>query len=161
MLMAMIENIYETMNLRITETAFELHLRKIYPTVLETKDYICAEGVIPIALVAHMDTVFFKPATTIYYDRQKNTMWSPMGLGADDRAGVFAIIQILQSGLRPHIIFTTDEEKGCLGAEALAKTECPFAVNPKALTRPIKPIPTIVIFISYTSQYIGYILHEK
>lgn len=30
--MAMIENIYETMNLRITETAFELHLRKIYPT---------------------------------------------------------------------------------------------------------------------------------
>ena len=25
MLMAMIENIYETMNLRITETAFELH----------------------------------------------------------------------------------------------------------------------------------------
>ena len=32
MLMAMIENIYDTMNLRITETAFELHLRKIYPT---------------------------------------------------------------------------------------------------------------------------------
>ena len=32
MLMAMIENIYETMNLRITETAFELHLRKVYPT---------------------------------------------------------------------------------------------------------------------------------
>ncbi len=32
LLMAMIDNIYETMNLRITETAFELHLRKIYPT---------------------------------------------------------------------------------------------------------------------------------
>ena len=32
MLMGMIENIYETMNLRITETAFELHLRRIYPT---------------------------------------------------------------------------------------------------------------------------------
>ena len=32
LLMGMIENIYETMNLRITETAFELHLRKIYPT---------------------------------------------------------------------------------------------------------------------------------
>lgn len=30
--MAMIESIYETMNLRITEMAFELHLRKIYPT---------------------------------------------------------------------------------------------------------------------------------
>lgn len=32
MLMAIIESIYETMNLRIQETAFELHLRKIYPT---------------------------------------------------------------------------------------------------------------------------------
>lgn len=32
MLMAMIESIYETKNLRIQETAFELHLRKIYPT---------------------------------------------------------------------------------------------------------------------------------
>ena len=32
MLMAMIENIYETMNIRVQEVAFELHLRKIYPT---------------------------------------------------------------------------------------------------------------------------------
>ncbi len=32
LLMAMIENIYETMNIRVQETAFELHLRKIYPT---------------------------------------------------------------------------------------------------------------------------------
>jgi len=32
LLMGMIENIYETMNLRITEMAFELHLRKVYPT---------------------------------------------------------------------------------------------------------------------------------
>lgn len=32
MLMALIESIYDTMNLRIQETAFELHLRKIYPT---------------------------------------------------------------------------------------------------------------------------------
>ncbi len=32
MLMAMIENIYETLNIRVQEMAFELHLRKIYPT---------------------------------------------------------------------------------------------------------------------------------
>ena len=32
MLMGMIENIYETMNIRVQEVAFELHLRKIYPT---------------------------------------------------------------------------------------------------------------------------------
>ena len=32
LLMGMIENIYETMNIRVQETAFELHLGKIYPT---------------------------------------------------------------------------------------------------------------------------------
>lgn len=32
LLMGMIENIYETMNIRVQEVAFELHLRKIYPT---------------------------------------------------------------------------------------------------------------------------------
>ena len=94
--------------------------------VMENKDVIVATGNIPIALVAHMDTVFDKPPKNIFYDQRKNVMWSPEGLGADDRAGVFAIIQILRSGLRPHIILTTDEEKGCLGAEALAKLPCPF-----------------------------------
>ena len=32
MLMAMIDSIYDTYNIRVQETAFELHLRKIYPT---------------------------------------------------------------------------------------------------------------------------------
>ena len=103
-----------------------LVLRSKYEKVVETPDYIYAIGNIPIALVAHMDTVFVKPATEVFYDRQKNVIWSPMGLGADDRAGVFAIIQIIKKGLRPHIIFTTDEESGACGATALGKEQCPF-----------------------------------
>ena len=47
-------------------------------------------------------------------------MWSPEGLGADDRAGVYAILRILKTGLRPHVIFTTDEEKGGIGAYSIA-----------------------------------------
>ncbi len=101
-------------------------LRKKYTKVTETKDFICAEGEIPIALVAHMDTVFDKPVKDMFYDTRKNVIWSPEGLGADDRAGVYAIIQIVRSGLRPHIILTTDEEKGCLGAAELSKLDCPF-----------------------------------
>jgi hypothetical protein len=103
-------------------------IKKKYPkdSIFETKDFIIAQGNIPIALAAHMDTVFDKPPKDIFYDTRKNVMWSPEGLGADDRAGVFAIIQIVQSGLRPHIILTTDEEKGCIGAEALSKFDCPF-----------------------------------
>ena len=78
-----------------------------------------AEGDIPIGLVAHMDTVFPIPADEVFYDREKNVMWSPEGLGADDRAGVFIILQIIRKGLRPHIILTTDEEIGCVGASAV------------------------------------------
>lgn len=102
------------------------YLRSKYESVVETPDYIYAIGTIPIALVTHMDTVFKKPASEIFYDRQKNVIWSPTGLGADDRAGVFAILQIIKKGLRPHIIFTTDEETGAWGATALGKENCPF-----------------------------------
>lgn len=46
-------------------------------------------------------------------------MWSPQGLGADDRAGVFAIITLIRKGYRPSIVFTMGEEIGGLGAMAL------------------------------------------
>lgn len=101
-------------------------LRSKYKTVQETKEYLYAEGDIPIALVAHMDTVFKFPPENVYYDTSKNVMWSPEGLGADDRAGVFAILSIIKDGYRPHIIFTTDEEIGGIGAEAIAKAGNPF-----------------------------------
>lgn len=95
------------------------YLKSKYETVYYTKEYVAAVGDIPVALVAHLDTVFDKPPVDIFYDRVKNVMWSPDGLGADDRAGVYAIVQLIKKGLRPTIIFTTDEEKGALGAEAL------------------------------------------
>ena len=101
-------------------------LKKHYKNVTFDNDFLVAEGDIPIALIAHMDTVFKQPASEVFYDRKKNVMWSPTGLGADDRAGVYAIIQIINAGYRPHIIFTTDEEKGCLGARTLSYLPCPF-----------------------------------
>jgi hypothetical protein len=109
-------------NLRKTLTMF---LNKYYKRVISTKHYICAIGEIPIALAAHMDTVFEVPSE-IFYDDKRNVMWSPTGMGADDRTGIFMIIQIIKSGLRPHIIFSTDEEKGCVGASILAGQKCPF-----------------------------------
>lgn len=38
-------------------------------------------------------------------------------LGADDRCGVKTILDILDMGFRPHILFTTDEEVGCQGSK--------------------------------------------
>lgn len=102
-------------------------LKSKYNKVINHNNYICAEGTIPIALVAHLDTVFKHPPKDIFYDQKKKVMWSPQGLGADDRAGIFAIIQIIKSGLRPHIILTTDEEVGGIGADLLSKNGNPFA----------------------------------
>lgn len=104
-------------------------LKKYYKTVIATPHYILAKGDIPVALCAHMDTVFAKRPVDIFYDREQQVMWSPQGLGADDRAGVFIILNILATTkLRPHIIFTTDEEKGMIGASILAhQYKKPFA----------------------------------
>lgn len=99
------------------------YLNKTYgkENVVITKQYICAEGKTPIALTAHLDTVHREVVSEIYFDEKQDVMWSPQGLGADDRAGVFAILKLIQMGERPHVIFTTDEEIGCIGAHALSR----------------------------------------
>lgn len=101
-------------------------LKKNYDKVIETKEFIIAEGDIPIALIAHLDIIFDSPPKEVYFDRQKNVILSPTGLGADDRAGVYAIFRIIREGLHPHIIFTTDEEISRAGAIATAKLNMPF-----------------------------------
>lgn len=106
-------------------------LKKRYSKVIVKKEYLMAEGNVPIALVAHLDTVFAYGKRKIYYDREQQVMWSPQGMGADDRAGVFAILKILQDGFRPTVIFTTDEELGCLGADKLVidYPQAPWPLN--------------------------------
>ena len=96
--------------------------------VIATNSYIVAEGDLPVALIAHADTVFRTPPEEFFYDADKCVMWSPDGMGADDRAGIYAIVQIVSAGFLPHIIITTDEESGCIGATKLVKkyNEYPF-----------------------------------
>lgn len=99
-----------------------------YKNIVDNGLYIFAEGELPICLLAHMDTVFAKPPVDIYFDQEQHMMWSPQGLGADDRAGIYAIIRLAKMGFRPSIIFTDLEEQGGIGANWLAKNypECPF-----------------------------------
>ena len=122
------------MNQRQLLVLMTKYLRKHKYKVTATKQYIIAEGKLPVCLVAHLDTVGKKPPSDIFYDSTQHVMWSPQLLGADDRAGVYAIIQIIEAGYRPHIIFTTDEEKGAQGAQALVtqKPDCPLE-NLKAI----------------------------
>lgn len=100
-------------------------LKKDY-TVLtnEKEEYLYGfpreETDIPVVLVAHVDTVHRKPPELVFYDSNNRVMWSPEGLGADDRAGVFAITEIIKE-YRVPVIFTTGEEWGGKGAKALIK----------------------------------------
>jgi hypothetical protein len=78
-------------------------------------------GDIPVLLVAHTDTVHEVAPRRIYHDSVSRVVWSPDGLGADDRAGVYAMASILRAGLRPHVLFTDLEEVGGRGAEDAAE----------------------------------------
>lgn len=86
--------------------------------------YIFAKGEIPVVLVAHLDMVFdpkSRHTMAIFYDKEQQVMWSPDGLGTDDRAGVVMIMWLVKhSYLRPHILFTTDEETNLRGAQLAA-----------------------------------------
>lgn len=99
-----------------------LSQRYEHEKIVATPSFVYAFGDIPVALVAHADTVFRVPPAldNFFYDQERDVLWSPDGLGADDRAGVFAIIQLLKRfRLKPHVIITTGEESGCIGAGKL------------------------------------------
>ena len=101
---------------------------KGYRQIRHTDSYIMAEGDLPVCLIAHMDTVFKYPPDEFFYDAQKKVLWAPHGAGFDDRAGIYSILQILEGGFKPSIIFTDLEESGGLGARKLVKDfpDCPF-----------------------------------
>lgn len=94
-------------------------LKKYYKKIIYNKKYIIAVGEGPCCLLAHMDTVFKTPPTFFFHDQEQHILWSPQGMGADDRAGIYAILEILEQGLRPSIIFTTGEEVGGIGAKQI------------------------------------------
>lgn len=74
-------------------------------------------------LVTHIDTVWDKERGPkekfLIEDAKKGLIYSPQGLGADDRAGVYALLHLyyqLPSHLRPILLFTDLEESGGGGA---------------------------------------------
>jgi hypothetical protein len=81
-----------------------------------------------------MDKVFTYPPNEFFFDNEKTTLWSPTGMGADDRAGVLIILKLIYMGYRPSVVFTDLEESGGKGAEKLVSDygNCPFR-NCKAL----------------------------
>lgn len=129
------KNDYELLSKLINATQeqvkhlMSIYLKKHYAKVINRENFLIAVGDIDVCMVAHLDTVFnnYPFSKDLFYDREKGVLWCQDGAGFDDRAGVFAIIKILQRGLRPHIILCCDEEIGGKGAKALTK-QYPFGL---------------------------------
>jgi hypothetical protein len=98
--------------------------RKTKRNVIKTNEYVYARGPKKsVLLVAHADTVQGYGNKQICTDTNRGIVWSPDGLGADDRAGVYAIAK-LATEAKCGFLITTGEEIGGIGASAfLAKYE--------------------------------------
>ena len=91
-------------------------------TVNSEDGYLKCEypNVHPSLLIAHLDTYSNIPPEKIVaednvivgYDKEDNRCV----LGGDDRCGVYIILMLLENGYRPQVLFTEDEEIGCIGA---------------------------------------------
>lgn len=87
---------------------------------LDPASYMLVPGEIPILLIAHIDTVH--PRLPVPALMDQGMLWSPHGIGGDDRAGILAIMKILEStGLRPWLLFPHKEEVGAQGSHAFVE----------------------------------------
>lgn len=92
------------------------------------KGFIYAKGSLPVLLVAHLDTVHKEPVKTVCYSAVSGIVMSPEGIGGDDRAGVYMILQIIKK-YRCHVLFCEDEEIGGIGAHKFVGSDIKPAVN--------------------------------
>lgn len=125
------------MNIRNLLKMTQNELKKFLPKYLKKYGYepivkdgfIYARGTnVEVCVVAHMDTTPYIDGRTRKRVKQIFTqdgvMWSPQGIGGDDRNGIFSILRILETTqLRPTILFTEDEEIGCVGSTKFIQTD--------------------------------------
>lgn len=121
------EQIFQLSQKRLKQ-ALEAELIASEYTVQKQKGFLYAEGSTPVLLVAHLDTVHRALPETICYSADGTVMMSPQGIGADDRAGVYMILRLIQS-CHCHVLFCEDEETGGHGARAFTKSGIKPDVN--------------------------------
>lgn len=97
-------------------------LNNIYDEVHEEDGFVYAKGTYPVLLVAHMDTVHKETVKKIKY--LGSIISSPQGIGGDDRCGVYIILELIKH-FKCSVLFTEDEEIGCVGAGKFAKSDYP------------------------------------
>ena len=83
------------------------------------------QGTFPVLLTAHMDTVHKVQCKKVKYWINKNeqtVVTSDVGIGGDDRCGIYMILKILEK-VDCFVLFCEDEEIGSVGARKFIKTD--------------------------------------
>lgn len=136
---SLINNKFMQKVLKMEVSELYAYLYDVLSTVYGAEDifsdwdnYMVFKGSDPIGLCAHLDTVLLKTPKEILYDPRLEVMMSTQGgLGADDRAGVVAILELVGKGYRPTLIFTNYEEIGGIGANTLIQHGVLMGINMK------------------------------
>ena len=93
--------------------------------VIAEDGFVYAKGELPYLVTAHMDTVH--KVTCKKADIKKingyHVISSKDGIGGDDRCGIFMILELVDRGYRPSILFCEDEEIGGVGSQKFCKTK--------------------------------------
>lgn len=97
-------------------------LTKTHSTIISADGFVYAQGEFPVLLVAHLDTVHKQCPTEIIYDTNTYTVYSPQGIGGDDRCGVYMIFEVIKK-FNCSVLFCEDEEIGAVGAEKFINTK--------------------------------------
>lgn len=95
-------------------------LKKKYPEVKSEFGFLFAKGELPVLLVAHLDTVHTTLPVNVISEVDK--IYSPQGIGGDDRCGVYEILQIINTH-KCSVLFCEDEEKGASGSKDFLESE--------------------------------------
>lgn len=116
----------------LTQEQLKPHLNNIlnsmgYQTKFN-KGFLYAQGDYPVLLIAHMDTVHKDPVKTICKSDSGNIWMSPEGIGGDDRAGIYMVLEVIKQ-VRCHVLFCEDEEIGGIGASKFVNGKIKPKVN--------------------------------
>lgn len=107
--------------------ALQKELQELHYSVTSKDGFLYAPGSVPVLLVAHLDTVHQSAPEIICYSKDGRYIMSPQGIGGDDRAGVYMILQIIRQA-KCHVLFCEDEEIGGIGASKFVKSKIPVPV---------------------------------
>ena len=106
----------------------ESELKKTHKEVIVDDGFVYAQGEFPVLLVAHMDTVHKSLPNTIVYEKNRDVISSPNGIGGDDRCGIYMVLEVIKK-FNCSVVFCEDEEIGLIGAEKFVENKISIGLD--------------------------------